>query len=231
MANVRYQLGVEGSLIDSFDNGLNKTQVTPTEVTWSSLSDYSTFSVEGHGFEFENGQLIAGTVEKVIFRDVEGLVTATITGKYKNIEAFGEKLGTISFDDLLFARSDKIIGSTSDDRLCGLNGADRILGREGSDHIEGGRGNDRLTGGAASDVFVFRPKSDEYRGDGNDTITDFDANGKDGQQDYLGGVELTFIRKSGHDTIIEYEGGSVTLLDIRPSQITEQDFEASVIWA
>lgn len=42
-------------------------------------------------------------------------------------------------------------------------------GVEGDDSIDGGAGDDVLTGGAGDDVFVYNP------GDGNDTITDFNA--------------------------------------------------------
>lgn len=50
----------------------------------------------------------------------------------------------------------------------GTPGDDRLSGGDGNDTIQGGAGNDTLSGGAGGDVFRI------VRGDGQDTILDFD---------------------------------------------------------
>lgn len=87
-------------------------------------------------------------------------------------------------DDLLLGGGgrDRILGGEGDDRVYGNNGHDRLLGNEGNDTIGGGggndtligcRGDDLLNGGNGADWFIF------HTGDGNDTITDFNANAGD----------------------------------------------------
>lgn len=75
-------------------------------------------------------------------------------------------------NDVLFGGggSDYLSGSAGNDRLLGQNGKDELFGDFGNDVLIGGRGNDRLTGGAGKDSFIFT------RGDGFDTITDFEQN-------------------------------------------------------
>lgn len=86
--------------------------------------------------------------------------------------------------------NDGLSGLAGDDRLSGGEGNDSLSGDDGNDMLSGGAGNDTLfggtgenllTGGAGADVFVFDPS-----GDGNDTITDFDA--ADGDRIDLTGV-------------------------------------------
>jgi Ca2+-binding RTX toxin-like protein len=64
-------------------------------------------------------------------------------------------------------KDDVLNGGEGDDILFGQGGNDSLLGGQGNDILVGGTGNDTLTGGEGSDVFLF------YRGDGDDTITDF----------------------------------------------------------
>ncbi|MDO6963739.1 calcium-binding protein [Rhizobium alvei] len=48
-----------------------------------------------------------------------------------------------------------------------------LVGNDGKNVIAGGLGDDTLTGGKGADIFVYK------RGDGSDTITDFNATGED----------------------------------------------------
>ncbi len=59
--------------------------------------------------------------------------------------------------------------STSRSFVFGTSGADTITGTAGADLIYGRAGSDVLSGGAEADMFVAR------RGEGSDTITDFQA--------------------------------------------------------
>ncbi|MEN8918505.1 MAG: Hint domain-containing protein, partial [Octadecabacter sp.] len=66
-----------------------------------------------------------------------------------------------------------------------------ISGEEGDDTLIGGAGGDVLTGGAGDDTFVYEP------GDGNDTITDFNA-GNTGALDDGDSTNNDFIDMSGY---------------------------------
>jgi hypothetical protein len=86
-------------------------------------------------------------------------------------------------------------------------------------------GNDRITGGGGSDVFLFQSGTGTTFNDGRDIITDFDANGGGSDQDYLFWDDVVDIRKSGKNTVVEYgDGDTVTLLDVKRSQIDVDDF-------
>ena len=92
-------------------------------------------------------------------------------------------------DDTLYgnAGNDTLLGGAGDDTLYGNIGADTLKGGSGNDTLisdgessshkntayaetlEGGKGDDNLQGGAGNDTYVFN------RGDGKDTIHDYDA--------------------------------------------------------
>ncbi|MDB5525621.1 MAG: Hemolysin-type calcium binding domain protein [Rhizobium sp.] len=74
------------------------------------------------------------------------------------------KLSTIE-DVFLFGKAD--LDAT------GNAGDNTLSGNAGDNTLRGAGGNDTLTGGDGSDTFVFQ------KGDKTDTITDFDASGKD----------------------------------------------------
>lgn len=178
--------------------------------------------------KFESGVLVSGTVEKIVFEDFEGADYMVVTG-----EIDASKIGSYIDDGMNYfqhairAGADKIIGGSHDDYMDAGAGRDRVLGREGDDIIFGGAGRDKVTGGAGSDTFMFEGKMSFGGPDGHDVITDFDANGGGDQQDYLllldGGI--TDIRKDGKNTIIEIdEDYSITLLNVKPKEITVDDF-------
>ncbi|MDR1350024.1 MAG: hypothetical protein LBJ59_04450, partial [Zoogloeaceae bacterium] len=64
---------------------------------------------------------------------------------------------------------DRIEFTEGDDIVLGLDGDDSLYGNAGADTLYGNSGNDTLRGGAGNDAYVFG------RGDGQDTIRDFDA--------------------------------------------------------
>ena len=63
--------------------------------------------------------------------------------------------------------NDTLSGGNGHDTLLGGNGADTLAGGAGRDLVQGQKGNDVLEGGGGRDTFAFN------RGDGSDTITDF----------------------------------------------------------
>ncbi len=82
-------------------------------------------------------------------------------------------------DDYLAGQwgNDYLEGGLGDDYLRGGTGDDFLIGGFGNDLLEGGLGNDQLFGAGGRDRFVI------YRGDGVDTIADFDGVGP-GSQPY-----------------------------------------------
>lgn len=101
--------------------------------------------------------------------------------------------------------NDTIVGGTSLATLGGGAGADSIVAGAGGGQIIGEVGNDTLVAGAGKDIFIYRT------GDGNDTITGFNAT-----QDTLGmavvGIDLgSIIRNAtvtGGNTILTLSDGS-----------------------
>lgn len=118
--------------------------------------------------------------------------------------------------------SQKIIGNASANRLEGLGGKDVLEGNKGADTLEGGAGKDRLTGGKGSDEFQLQ------LGDGKDVITDFDATGGGGKQDYLLIAEgMTYAKRSAHggrDTILDFgDDQTITLLNVKRADFSGAD--------
>ncbi|MGI0486372.1 calcium-binding protein [Pantanalinema rosaneae CENA516] len=66
---------------------------------------------------------------------------------------------------------DYLDGGEGNDRLRGGDGNDYLVGSFGNDTLEGQAGNDKLVGGGGQDLFIMQ------RGDGHDTIVDFDGVG------------------------------------------------------
>jgi len=225
LANVTYHIEIDDPLDFYYSNATEVTNSSETEATYVDNNNFNSITLYGTKLKFEQGDLVSGTVTKVVFKDAEGLAMATVKGEYTNFDKIDDAIGTPLFDELLFSGNDKFAGSVAGDTLLGHKGNDRLAGRGGEDEIWGGRGDDRMTGGGGSDTFYFFVKSLDYKGDGHDVITDFDAIGIDGEQDYLGCPKPLSIKKSGHDAVLTFEGGNtLTLLDVKPSQITDADF-------
>jgi predicted extracellular nuclease len=109
--------------------------------------------------------------------------------------------------------NDRLFGGDGHDIMSGGNGDDYLSGGSGHDRLDGGRGNDRLEGGIGNDQFVFG------RGDGADTILDFDRLHdsivlQDGVS--VAGSRTTDANLDGlADLYVELTGGgSITLLGI-----------------
>lgn len=185
---------------------------------------------KGTQFQYMSGKLQDGTVQSIEFIDGESQPYMTLTnvgvGAAQLVLAMATQRGLDAVFGKIMKGNDTVIGSGLGDTLIfdsGL-GNDKINGKGGDDEIGGGKGNDRLTGGEGNDFFVFR------KGHGHDVITDFDAIGGEGQQDHIlksfDSIKDIKIEKSGHDVVIDFGGGStLTLLDVKPSQIKIDDFD------
>ncbi len=107
------------------------------------------------------------------------------------------------------AGSDVIFGGQGDDILRGGQGADYLSGDIGNDTLFGDVGADLLVGGAGNDRFMF------YSGGGADQVSGFSTGDTLGFASTLFGSvssALAAANASGGNTIINYSGGSVTLL-------------------
>lgn len=110
---------------------------------------------------------------------------------------------------------DSIEGGSGNDVLAGANGDDTILGGSGNDIIRANGGNDTVAGGSGADTFIFGLSSEV------DTILDFQddidtlrldatlwGGGMTAQQ-----VVNTFADDSSGDTIFDFGGGRIVVLD------------------
>lgn len=102
--------------------------------------------------------------------------------------------------------------------LAGNIGNDTLNGGAGNDTLLGGLGNDVLTGGSGADLFAF------LSGDGQDTITDFDAS----QGDRIGlavGQTYSVDTNANGDAVVVYGTSDiVTLLGIQPAVVSSAWF-------
>ena len=123
---------------------------------------------------------------------------------------------------------DTIMGNNISNRLQGGRGNDSIDGGAGMDFLDGGQGSNTLTGGQGNDYFVIHSKTN-----GIDTITDYTkfADGVVGDKILLVGFENVTdftqmsVTQEGVNTRLGLGNGqSVLLLNISPSQISEQNF-------
>lgn len=109
-------------------------------------------------------------------------------------------------------------GNGLDNWLAGNIGNDTLDGAAGNDTLLGGLGTDMLTGGSGADLFVFAS------GDGQDTITDFDA----AQGDRIGlvaGQSYSVDTNANGDAVIVYGTSDiVTLVGIQPAAVSSNWF-------
>lgn len=116
--------------------------------------------------------------------------------------------------------NDTLRGDAEADVLKGGGGADRLLGFDGDDRLDGGKGRDSFTGGDGADVFIFE------NGHGRDVIRDFTP--ETDQLDFSGIRGLDYedleIARRGADTLIETGAGQIRLEDLRPGELSVDDF-------
>ncbi|WP_420861044.1 calcium-binding protein [Algirhabdus cladophorae] len=137
-------------------------------------------------------------------------------------------------DDILGLKgADFLYGEDGEDGINGGRGADYIDGGDGKDFLRGGNGDDTIIGGqgidkmegnAGADTFVFSADG----GTGNDRIRDFedgvDTLRFEGFGTKVDGFGDVTVSSSGGDTTIDWNGGSVVLLDFSGT-IDANDFD------
>jgi hypothetical protein len=124
-----------------------------------------------------------------------------------------------SIDYDMRGRQSLFFGATTDD--------DVLDGGAGHDALTGGAGNDTLIGGLGNDTFNFAP------GFGHDRIVDFAGGAGSGDRidiSAFAGVDtlaevLAHARQSGNDTVFDFGGGDVLVLDnVRMTELHADDF-------
>ncbi|QID18144.1 hypothetical protein G3580_11150 [Nitrogeniibacter mangrovi] len=107
------------------------------------------------------------------------------------------------------AGTDYLNGDAGNDTLIGAADNDTLNGGAGNDLLEGGTGNDALNGGDGSDTYLFA------RGDGQDTINNYDASA--GRIDTIrfadvASTDIVALRGGGYNLMIDYgSGDSITV--------------------
>jgi len=104
------------------------------------------------------------------------------------------------------AGNDIIYGNGGDDQsLTGNTGNDTIYGGEGNDKLVGGIENDYLDGGPGNDTYYF------YKGDGQDTISNYDASSGRSDVLYFMSSDIyiseDLLARNGNDLIVYYGSG------------------------
>jgi Ca2+-binding RTX toxin-like protein len=174
---------------------------------------------------------IGGTIQSLLSLVLDG--KDTLTGSsgddsmsgYKGADVLrgltgADNLAGAGGADLLFGGSgqDKIFGGGGNDKLHGNAGNDVLRGGNGDDVLQGGRGDDRLWGGTGTDKFVFR------RGDGQDTISDFEV-GTDLIQIGKGAAnigDLTFSTL-GTDVVVSFANVDITVQDVTIAEMNDSN--------
>jgi hypothetical protein len=184
-------------------------QVSSSETDYSNSADITISGFKNYETTSQDGDVL-GDVLKV---DTNGLDSL---------------YALLQSDSIVFKGStgkDVFSGYDHDDRLKGGAGSDMLDGGKGGDLIQGGAGNDKLTGGDGADTFVFA------KGDGKDTITDFDA-GKHGKDVIEFGKTLfenyadlvSHAKDTDAGLLISYDGGKLTLDDVHLADLNKGDF-------
>jgi Ca2+-binding RTX toxin-like protein len=103
----------------------------------------------------------------------EGNDSITLTSASEVIYGLGghDTVYAANGDDTVFGGEDNdtLYGGNGSDTLYGEAGDDTLSGEAGNDVLDGGAGNDALSGGSGNDTYRFA------RGDGQDTIHDYDT--------------------------------------------------------
>lgn len=227
MAKIRYTNDLSDyENLGSFDPAsLKLAAIRATSLTFRD-GDGARMVLHGSDIARKGSAVTDGRVTSAEFYNADGDRIYT----FKNVDADAVDIyKAFSFDKSpnrvmhgLMQGDDVVVGSKFDDSLWGFNGNDILKGGLGDDFLYGHAGNDRLTGGKGSDHFTF------LSGTGHDTVTDFDAKGRDHDfiyMDYYLYGDMT-ITKHGANLLLEMENGEqLTLEGVKKSQLTIDHFD------
>lgn len=221
------------------------TSGTTTTVTTGTAGGYGlalaagtyTVTFSGSGIAPVTKQITVGTKNvKLDLVDPAGTTATTTQTTIKGTASANTLYGTANADviqglggnDKLYGKTgaDRALGGVGNDTVVGDAGNDRLYGETGKDVLLGGAGNDVLIGGADADIFRFRGAW------GKDKVLDF----KDGldrldlRGNGLSFNEISIARVNGDsdgvkdDVLIQANGQSITLLNLKASLLSASDF-------
>ncbi|MDE7252472.1 MAG: hypothetical protein K2O32_05950, partial [Acetatifactor sp.] len=111
-------------------------------------------------------------------------------------------------DDVIHGQS-TIHGYSENETIYGGAGDDKLYGESGNDILIGGAGDDYLSGGSGTDIYIYN------RGDGNDTIYNYDSSASCGTDILKLGMDVSDITfaKSGINLVISVldENNTITV--------------------
>lgn len=168
-----------------------------------------------------------------------GLDTLDLSGTTAAATVTGGNATSAQIGSDALSGIENVIGSQGNDQITGTGAANVIDGGNGNDNINGGGGDDRIIGGAGNDTMDGAGGSDTFvfaAGFGNDNVTAFDADPKNGQ-DLLDisafGIAGNFatrvtIADVGADTLVTIDGDpgqTIRLVGIgNATTVTQADF-------
>ena len=211
----------------TYDGKLELVSRSKSKVVFQDSDSGDTIIYNGHDLVVKKNIIVSGDLTGWNFGNSDQDPFTIINGFKIDLDKIDAK-NSSAFADKVYAKmlsgNDTFTGSSAADFLSGLNGNDTINGAGGDDVIQGGKGNDALTGGGGLDFFVFA------KGDGKDTISDFNADDLNlVEHDYIGAkfeeVTVSATGNGGTDTLIDFGGGStITLLGVMSADISANDF-------
>lgn len=182
-------------------------------------------------FEFSDGTVWDSTVLADRLRYVNGTESSDVLYGYQANDVIESGLG----DDYLYGRTgaDVLNGGEGNDHIDGGADDDVVSGNSGDDTLYGGAGNDVITGGTGDDFLRGHAGSDEYRfnrGDGNDTVLDYDASNAVDQIAF-GDFSATDIvlQRNGDDLLVRFidDADNLTIQD----WYTDRDYQVESLRA
>ena len=207
----------------------NGTDISAAGITYSLANQGANQNTEQgmmltSGFENVSGSIHADTI-------IGNSAANTLAGDIGNDTLRGEDGNDIIYGDGRIGVDSHGIGGsgpiTTWHDITSLSGDpggnDTLLGGRGDDFLYGGRGDDTMTGNQGVDRFVIEADS------GDDRITDFAPGVDKIRFDGVAGVDdfadLTLVRV-GSNTVISWgTSDSITVLGLRPTQLTASNFE------
>ena len=239
----------EGNEIEVNDDGIAPKEessldayleyTTPVTGTYYlGVSSYGNFGydpVNGNNNFSQNAGSTMGdyelTIERInLVNGIEGTPAAeslngtseidSISGLAGNDTIFGAASG----DNLIGGRdNDLLLGNQGDDILQGGAGTDTLIGGNGDDIIDGASGRDRLAGNGGADAFVIASNSNITN------IVDFETGiDKIALIEGISFEDLSFRSIAAGTRIILDNKVIGTIFDLKPSQISEDDFIAEM---
>ena len=140
----------------------------------------------------------------------------TVSGSWAGndtIKSFESASGSGTGDDKIYGTdgANTIRTYGGNDKVYSRAGNDKIYAGDGNDRLEGGSGTDALYGGAGADVFHFN------KGDGNDTIKDFQNNVDRIEFDNFslaaGKDLMDYAKDVGDDIVFDMGGGNILTVE------------------